>query len=411
MRVTSAAARITSKGGSSNNNIRSGGAATDETTTNEQLNLSAVQNLNAYLDAIQSIAEGKQKRQQQNRDGSTDDVVEIEFALVGQQHHDRDPSSLRRSLKGKKKKKSVGDYDDESVPFASRRKVQLTWPPPEPYLTSQNHRQQQLRRQQVVRHASGQLVKLLRAAGLEPPPMSLDTEWENEIQYELSDYGGDDERRRRYRTNRTVLDEASRRRRVYDASRERFAARIDPAGLRAAYRRAVADMNADIATSGQLRNARGRRRKLVANLLAKVSIEKVEEQSKKDKEGGGAATTVDAYEHLIALRRLSLILDDHYDELHLEEFGSYWENCDIVLGPARRRGWRKDLRTSRRRGGGGGGDNGFCFTLRPDNRVTIRIPVDFRDDELICELDRNLWDFYDIVGDGMDEIFRNDSVA
>lgn len=41
----------------------------------------------------------------------------------------------------------------------------------------------------------------------------------------------------------------------------------------------------------------------------------------------------------------------------------------------------------------------YCFTLHPDYRVTLLVPIDFQDNELLQELNRNVWDFYNIVSD------------
>ena len=39
-------------------------------------------------------------------------------------------------------------------------------------------------------------------------------------------------------------------------------------------------------------------------------------------------------------------------------------------------------------------ETGYRFTIHLDNTVTVQIPVDFRDTELIEELHRNVGDFY-----------------
>lgn len=49
---------------------------------------------------------------------------------------------------------------------------------------------------------------------------------------------------------------------------------------------------------------------------------------------------------------------------------------------------------------------GFSFTLHPDNTITIQMPVDFQDDELLKQFETNLSDFYELLtDDGMDELF------
>lgn len=43
--------------------------------------------------------------------------------------------------------------------------------------------------------------------------------------------------------------------------------------------------------------------------------------------------------------------------------------------------------------------------MHPNISVTATIPSDFRDDELIDELDSNLWDLYHFVGDDKEDFF------
>jgi hypothetical protein len=147
----------------------------------------------------------------------------------------------------------------------------------------------------------------------------------------------------------------------YRANRERFTSAINWKEYEKVYRAAVADMQADRMTSGLVRNHAGRRRRLIAKILSHAECD----------------DTVDLTEQLVAFRRLSLLLDEHFDELQLEDLGAHWESCRLELSS----------------------DRDFAFSLHPDNTVTIRIPVDFTDEQLIRELDRNLWDFVDIVED------------
>jgi hypothetical protein len=44
----------------------------------------------------------------------------------------------------------------------------------------------------------------------------------------------------------------------------------------------------------------------------------------------------------------------------------------------------------------------FLFTTTD---YMIHIPIDFEDEELIAELDRNLWDFHNLVGNGVDDLY------
>jgi len=112
-------------------------------------------------------------------------------------------------------------------------------------------------------------------------------------------------------------------------------------------------------------------------------------------------------EQLIAFRRMSILLEANFDDLHLEKFGSFWEKMILILTPARQYNVSGSALHKRRQRQG---DNGFSFTLHPDYSVTVHVPIDFLDEEFIRELDRNLWDFYDVVGDGMDDILKDDLI-
>lgn len=53
-----------------------------------------------------------------------------------------------------------------------------------------------------------------------------------------------------------------------------------------------------------------------------------------------------------------------------------------------------------------GQESGFQFTYCADNRITIHVPIGFRGEELMTELDQNLWDWFNMVDDGVEELFR-----
>jgi hypothetical protein len=146
-------------------------------------------------------------------------------------------------------------------------------------------------------------------------------------------------------------------------------------------------MNADIATEGFVRDNRQRRRKMIANIVANVRV--------KDE-------SIDLLQQLTTARRLSLLFEHNFEDLHLEDFGKMWENVVLVFGPSRDYNVSSSARHRRNKRNM---DSGFAFTLHPDYSVTMHVPIDFQDDELLQELKRNLWDFYDIVGDGLDGLY------
>ena len=132
---------------------------------------------------------------------------------------------------------------------------------------------------------------------------------------------------------------------------------------------------------------------------------------------------------LIAIRRLSLLFSDNFDYLEMEEMGRLWETMVIVLTPERRSRRNhgddpvvgtpfsrlKRLKRGRESGfkfafhsvetdevgangdeDGDDNDNNNNDTDGEDqmDRVTVYIPVDFLDDDLISEMKWHLDDFH-----------------
>jgi hypothetical protein len=337
-----------------------------------EVNLKAIQNLNSYLDTLQSISTGKLTQQSENR------MVEIDFVLQLEEGK-AEPMGL------KKKKKNANSI------HSSRRKVELMLPP----VRLCNEAVQNPRsRQQLEGHNMQEIVKLLKVAGL-PIPSTVDMNdsdqaaalraaWEDDLgvgEYDETDAesrAGTERPHFNYRRPQTTH---------YERSRERFTANINWKRYDELYREAVVDMNADIATEGLVRDNQKLRRKMIANIVANVRVQD---------------DSIDVLEQLTAARRLSLLLDEHFDHLHLEDFGNFWENLVLVLTPSREYNVSSSARYRRHRRSL---DSEFAFTLHPDYSVTIHVPIDFQDDELLQELDRNLWDFYNLVGDGLEGLY------
>jgi hypothetical protein len=336
------------------------------------VNLKAIQNLNSYLDTLQTISAGKLTQQSENR------MVEIDFVLQLEEGK-AEPMGL------KKKKK-----DANSV-HSSRRKVELMLPS----LRLCNEAVQNPRsRQQLDGHNMQEIVKLLKVAGLPIPSSAefndsdqaaaLQAAWEDDLgvgEYDETDAES------RAGTERPHFDYRRPQTTHYERSRQRFTANINWKRYDELYREAVVDMNADIATEGLVRDNQKLRRKMIANIVANVRVQD---------------DSIDVLEQLTAARRLSLLLDEHFDHLHLEDFGNMWENMVLVLTPSREYNVSSSARYRRHRRSL---DSEFAFTLHPDYSVTIHVPIDFQDDELLQELDRNLWDFYNLVGDGLEGLY------
>jgi hypothetical protein len=334
-----------------------------------EINLKAIQNLNSYLDTLQTMSSGKITRHPDSR------IVEIDFVLQLEEG--------KGGLSGFKKKKK----NDTSV-HSSRRKVELMLPSErlcnEAAMNARS-------RQQMDQHSKQELAKLLKIAGLPIPSAvqineseaaALQDAWEEDLGIgEHDDAGSGTGAARPHVDYRRPLTTH------YERSRERFTANINWKKYDQLYEQAVVDMNADIATEGFVRDNPQRRRKMIATIVANV---RVQDES------------IDVLEQLTAARRLSLLFEDNFDDLHLEDFGNMWENMVMVLTPSRDYNVSSTARYRRHRLSL---DSGFAFTLHPDYSVTIHAPIDFQDDELLQELNRNLWDFYNLIGDGLEGLY------
>jgi hypothetical protein len=291
----------------------------------KKLNLVAIQNLNSYLDLVsEALKSGKAPRSL-----GENNVVLIDFII-----NVEGPS-------GRRKKPSES--------FPSRRQVELVMP-----TLFRENTGLATPETDFYRKAARELVKLLRVAALPVPSLQAHLSIEDEAD------GDSYQRPHNHRFN-SVPPHRNSPGAKYRANRERFTSAINWREYEKVYLAAVADMHADRMTSGLVRNHAGRRRRLIANILSQAECD----------------DSIDLTDQLVAFRRLSLLLDEHFDKLQLEDLGAYWESCRLELSSAR----------------------DFAFTLHPDNTVTIRIPVDFTDEQLIRELDRNLWDFVDVVED------------
>jgi hypothetical protein len=343
----------------------------------KKTNLLAIQNLNAYIDAVDSLLPKTNKvsvRESSTRLFPVDFVISLS---------DSENTDVKILLKKRK----------ESAITTSRRKVELVLPP-----RPGTH-------DAVQRHAAGQIVRLLQMAGLQVPAdhdiYNDDANTNDQQQQQQhdpwqgawNDEFGLDQEDDPIRPHHANDDERQGRRSspssVYQENRERFTASINWTKYNQIYRQAMSDLEADLATSGLVDDNVGRRRTVIANLLATTRLEE---------------ETTPLLDQAVAFRRLSLLLDQHFEALHMEKFGRLWENCNLVLTPARSYNTNATALHKRRQRHD---PDGFAFTLHPDFAVTVHIPIDFRDDELVQELDRNLWDIYDIIEDGFEGLFYN----
>ena len=244
-----------------------------------------------------------------------------------------------------------------------------------------------------------------------------------------------------YGRGRTFGDRPPRN--AYEESRQKYINSVDWKKFNKMYDKALEDMERDIATEGLIAMSPERRMNLVSSVISRIRVENhghdgnenenedVDDttRTRNDHESGG----IDAVSQLIAIRRLSLLFSDNFDYLEMEEMGRLWETMVIVLTPERRSRRNhgddpvvgtpfsrlKRLKRGResgfkfafhsveadevgangdedQHGDGDDNDNGNNDTDGEDqmDRVTVYIPVDFLDDDLISEMKWHLDDFH-----------------
>lgn len=356
-----------------------------ESDAAKMVNLTAVQNLNSYLDTVKGIlsSEAKKTREPSSR------LYEIDFmvALPERKGSTGQPVSRKEQMDAL-----------DNTPIMSRRKIELVLPP-----VTVCRRLLQLRpsddstelRLQIQRHVILQLSRLLKMAGL-PLPSHMDIDfvgpiddWESTWAEALNLEDDEDvthqnqpyERQRfRFEPDDDFLKHRERR--------ERFVRNINWKRFEELYKKALARNQAGRATLGLVADNPVMRQAAIADILGKVRLKE----------------PTDVLTQVVAIRRLSLLLEESFEELQIEQYGRVWENCVFILGPPRPYNTSSAALRKRRRKGL---DTGFSFTLHDDSSVSVEIPIDFQDQELIRELDRNFVDLYEtlVSEDGFNSIF------
>jgi hypothetical protein len=141
------------------------------------------------------------------------------------------------------------------------------------------------------------------------------------------------------------------------------------------YQQAMQDAQAHMMTCHKIRNTPRLRQALLAKILSNIQF----------------TEEVLPLERLVAYRRLLRLLDEEFDALHLEDFGTFWEDQTTwIVTEARPYNTSSSAMRKRRQRHM---ETGYSFTIHHDNTVTMMVPIDFANDELVQELRRNIIDF------------------
>jgi hypothetical protein len=316
-----------------------------------QVNLKAIQNLNSYIDGVAAL-------EQSGKHSFPSDVVEIEFVMAFSH--------------------STAAAAAADQPTTSRRRVELQVPP------------LQMPTSKVTSHVHRQVIKLLRMADLSVPKVDLGGLEEEESPTGPSSSMELDEE---WIMGQVMQEERGKT--AWDRSRDRFYRRVNWNKFDQVYEQALKDAQANMETRGFVRNNPTLRKQLLAKILSHIKF----------------TETVEPLERLVAFRRLLRLLDEHFDYLELESFGGYWESLQILVTESRPYNTSSSAMRKRRQRHL---ETGYRFTIHHDNAVTVQIPVDFRNDELIQELRRNVRDFYEWTQQdyfGLEGILEEDDVV
>ena len=372
----------------------------------QRLNLRAIQNLNSYIDGIITM----QGNDNGTLNSTTISSTTIRYPFDRQESHMEIDFvlALEEPISGvvkPNKNRNKGTH-----PTTSRRVVELKLPPPHAAPG------------EVQRLAARQLSKLLQIAGL-PISSSLVLLGNQQDEYATDRDGPNFDNDDFFGENVGMSPNQQGRRRhktLWERSRDAFTANIDWKRFDELYQEAHRDMDADYATYGLIRNNPRRRRAMLAAILKGVRVvvdskggdnapdpskQEMQDDTTKSESTASSKPNISPLDRLVTLRRLYHILDDNFDRLQLEECGRFWETVTIELhGPREYSSSSSSLHKRRARKL----DTGFGYTIHEDNTMTVKIPIDFREQELIEELDRNVWDFYNLMQkhSGLESIFR-----
>ncbi len=321
--------------------------------------MEALQTLNGFMDSLDATCDGKLV--------DWPSTLPIEFLLMTEE------------VTARKKK---------SIETITRRKVEIVVPPVSirDKIVQSVGPERQIFIQKLQTAVQQEFAKILHLAGL-PLPQGIKAQrqeedfWDNVIDKEILD------RRDSTLGRRFATDERPKTK--YEESRDRFIRSFDQKKFNKMYNEAVNDLEAHFATNGLIQNNIKFKLDLVNKVISKVRIDK--------------DADIGTLDQLITLRRLSLILEDNFEHLHMEEFGRMWEDLTIILCKPRTFGTSDSALNKRRKRGQ---ESGFRFTYGADERVTIHVPIDFRDEELLAELNRNLRDWFSIIDVDAEDCFR-----
>ena len=142
-----------------------------------------------------------------------------------------------------------------------------------------------------------------------------------------------------------------------------------------------------------------RKRQMIAEMVSRTRFKAYvqDDENNYDDEQDGKSDNesiiISPLEQLIALRRISLLFMDYFDKLDIETHSRMWEKLIIVLHNDSQHSASERKKRRRKQGG----ESGFKFSVTDDEDdrvVTATVPIDFLDEEILHDFERNMEDIY-----------------
>lgn len=370
---------------------RQGIESRQNTEVAREVNQRALQTINGMIDTIDQVYSRAADPSKDTTKGRLE--VQKNYTIEFLVHTDNGKNAVKKQ---------------KDVPMASRRSVELQFSERDinsVQMIDSNGNYSVLAAAALKVKAMKEIAKLLRVAGLQIPN-NLHSQLE-EVSREVADNRSSINKHGRLLQDELNFDGENgdnfgrnfERFSTFEKSRQKYTESVDWNKYNQMYKEAVIDMEKDLATEGLISMNAERKQRLVAEVISRVRVfDQVVDGKVNDYEGDGVNDSLDTLNQLIAIRRLSLLLNDNFGDLDMEEMGRLWETIIFVLAPERKahQQGKTGLPYSRLKRLRKGMESGFKYSYQGDDRLTVYIPIDFLDDEFLSELKSHLGDFYSI---------------
>jgi len=331
----------------------------DDNDVVRKVNLDAIQTLNNMIDTIEQTLESIQHSRTISASDSIRPAYAIEFMVPTTNN---DETQTRQSC------------------VYTRREVCLTFPPELQSMIQGTilgsiaaTTSKQGTVQAVQNRTRQEINKLLTAAGL--PLLQHETSTTNQTS-SVEDEGSGSANGFRFGGGVGHLISPSRLK--WGLNQNKPPPNIDWNRWNARMKRAEEGMMQDIATMGF--TTPRKKRRVVAGVLSRVRV-------------SDEGVTVTLLEQATCLRRLGILLQDCYEDLDMEDHGRVWDQLVIVLKHEDEEGLNRQQRIRNRRKQNSM-ESGYKFSWGSKDKVTITIPTDFDNAELVQEFRQHLSFFY-----------------